>query len=257
MDATTALERTTLAEASPRTASARIGMIIPSVKSITEPQFNRFAPPGLTVHVARARVAGPWKRPLPEMRDEIASAARLLSDVAPDLIVFHCTDTSMTQGPQGEGRILDIVHDASGVEALATSRLVRDALQALGLYKLVLLSPYKSNGAVIAYVEASGFTVVHDVALALEPLEFARVTSAQWAELARKHDRADADGIFLSCTNTTQMEAIAEIERSLGKPVVNSNQAVLWGCLRRLKSKLGPLPPMPELGRLMMQPDDL
>jgi maleate cis-trans isomerase len=109
---------------------------------------------------------------------------------------------------------------------------------------------------VIAYVEASGFIVVHDVALALEPLEFARVTPAQWAELARKHDRAAADGIFLSCTNTTQMEAIAEIERSLGKPVINSNQAVLWGCLRRLKSKLGALPPMPELGRLMMQPDD-
>src|SRR5947199_7310007 len=78
---------------------ARIGMIIPSVNSMTEPQFNRFAPPGLAVHVARARVAGEWKRPLDVMADEIATSAKLLSDVAPDLIVFHCTDTSMTQGP--------------------------------------------------------------------------------------------------------------------------------------------------------------
>ncbi|HEY2184089.1 MAG TPA: hypothetical protein VGH39_03765, partial [Xanthobacteraceae bacterium] len=115
------------------------------------------------------------------------------------------------------------------------------------------LSPYKSNGAVIAYLEASGFTVVHDVALALEPLAFAKVTPAQWAELARKHDRPDADGVFLSCTNTTQMDAISEIERTLRKPVVNSNQAVLWGCLGRLKSKLGPLALMPELGRLLSQ----
>jgi maleate cis-trans isomerase len=232
-----------------------MGMIIPSVNSIAEPQLARFVPPGLTVHVARARVAGPWKRPLTDMGEEIATAARLLSDVAPDLIVFHCTDTSMSQGPQGEGRILDIICDASGVEALATSRLVREALEALGLRKLVLLSPYKSNGAVIAYLEASGFAVVHDMALALEPLEFARVAPAQWAELACEHDRADADGIFLSCTNTTQMEAIADIERALCKPVVNSNQAVLWGCLRRLKPKLGPLPPMPSLGRLMTQLD--
>ncbi len=253
MDATATLERTTSIEAVPDAGSARIGMIIPSVNSITEPQFARFAPPGLTVHVARARVAGPWKRPLPEMREEIATAAQLLSDIAPDLIVFHCTDTSMSQGPQGEGRILDIVRDASGVEALATSRLVRDALEALGLRKLVLLSPYKSNGAVIAYLEASGFTVMHDVSLELEPLEFARVSPAQWAELACKHDRPDADGIFLSCTNTTQMEAIADIERTLGKPVVNSNQAVLWSCLRRLKPKLGSLPPMTNLGRLMTQ----
>jgi maleate isomerase len=226
---------------------ARIGMIIPSVNSMTEPQFNHFAPPGLGVHVARARVAGEWKRPLAAMADEIATSAKLLADVAPDLIVFHCTDTSMTQGPRGEGDILKIVQDATGVEAVATSRLVLEALHALGLRKLVLLSPYKSNQAVIDYLGATGFTVVHDVALALKPLE--------WADLARKHDRAEADGIFLSCTNTTQIEAIADIEQALGKPVVNSNQAVLWGCVKRLKSALAPLPSMPSLGRLMRQMD--
>jgi maleate cis-trans isomerase len=74
-------------------------------------------------------------------------------------------------------------------------------------------------------------------------------------ELARKNDRADADGIFLSCTNTTQIEAIADIERALGKPVVNSNQAVLFGCVKRLKPALAPLPPMPALGRLMQHLD--
>ena len=63
---------------------ARIGMIIPSVNSMTEPQFNHFAPPGLGVHVARARVAGEWKRPLAAMADEIATSAKLLADVAPD-----------------------------------------------------------------------------------------------------------------------------------------------------------------------------
>jgi len=237
------------------TPLARIGMIIPSVNSMTEPQFNHFAPPGLAVHVARARVAGQWKRPLDVMAGEIATSAKLLADVAPDLIVFHCTDTSMTQGPQGEGRILDIVRDATGIAAVATSRLVLEALQALGLRKLVLLSPYKSNQAVIDYLQATGFTVVHDVALALEPLAFAKVTPREWTELARQHDRPEADGIFLSCTNTTQIEAIADIERALGKPVVNSNQAVLWGCLKRLKASLGPLPPMPELGRLMQHID--
>jgi maleate cis-trans isomerase len=230
---------------------ARIGMIIPSVNSMTEPQFNRFAPPGLGVHVARARVAGEWKRPLAAMAEEITAAAKLLADVAPDLIVFHCTDTSMTQGPQGEGRILDIVQDATGIEAVATSRLVLEALQALGLRRLLLLSPYKSNQAVIDYLSATGFAVVHDVALGLKPLEFAAVTPPEWAQLARRHDRAEADGIFLSCTNTTQVEAIEDIERALDKPVVNSNQAVLWGCVKRLKSALAPLRAMPRLGRLM------
>ena len=61
------------------------------------------------------------------------------------------------------------------------------------------------------------------------------MTPQQWARLAKENDRPDADGIFLCCTNTTQIEAIADIERMLGKPVVNSNQAVLWGCMKRLR----------------------
>src|SRR5262245_19837147 len=109
----------------------RVGFIIPSVNTFSEPQFNRLAPDGLGIHVARARVAGEWKRPLPEMKDEIVTAAKLLSDCFPDVIVFHCTDTSMSQGPHGEGLILDIVREATGIEAMATSRLVLQAMQKL------------------------------------------------------------------------------------------------------------------------------
>ena len=230
---------------------ARVGLIIPSVNTYSEPQFNHFAPEGLGIHVARARVAGQWKRPLPEMKGEIAGAAKLLSDCGPDVIVFHCTDTSMTQGPQGEGKILDIVKEATGIDAMATSRLVLEALQTLGMKKVVLLTPYQSNKAVIDYLTAAGVTVVADVALKLEAKNFGSVTPQDWARLAKENDRPDADGLFLSCTNTTQIEAIAEIERMLGKPVVNSNQAVLWGCVKRLRATLAPLAPMPQLGRLM------
>lgn len=230
---------------------ARVGLIIPSVNTFCEPQFNRFAPPGLGVHVARARVAGEWKRPLPEMKGEIESAARLLSDCAPDLIVFHCTDTSMSQGPQGEGRILDIVQAATGIEAMATSRLVLEAMRTLGMSRVVLLTPYKSNKPIVDYLASAGIVVVRDVALGLEAKDFGGVTPEQWTALAAENDRAEADGVFLSCANTTQIEAVAEVERRVGKPVVNSNQAVLWGCLRRLRAALAPLPAMPQLGRLL------
>jgi maleate isomerase len=230
---------------------AAVGLIIPSVNTMSEPQFNHFAPDGLGIHITRARVAGPWRRPLEEVAQEIAFSAKLLADCGPDLIVFHCTDTSMSAGPQGEGRILDIVRDAAGVEALATSRLVLEALRALGMRNLLLLSPYQSNDNVKRYLAETGFTVVHDVALGLTAREFVQVTPQRWLALARENDSAEVDGIFLSCTNTTQIEAIADIEQALAKPVVNSNQAVLWGCVQRLQAKLGALPPMPQLGRLM------
>ena len=85
--------------------------------------------------------------------------------------------------------------------------------------------------------------------------DFGNVTPAQWTQMAKELDGPDVDGVFLSCTNTTQIEAIADIERDLGKPVVNSNQAVLWGCVKRLKKTLPPLKPMPALGRLMRHLD--
>jgi len=87
MDAVATLDKRT--ESPPQAPCARIGLIILSVNSMSDPQFNRFAPPGLAVNVTRARVAGQWKRPLPAMADEIAASATLLSDVAPDHNMLH------------------------------------------------------------------------------------------------------------------------------------------------------------------------
>jgi maleate isomerase len=253
MDAVLEREPLAAALAEPR---ARIGLIIPSVNRMTEPQFNHYAPQNLGIHVARGRVAGQPARTVAELTDEIAHAAGTLADAGPDLIVFHCTHTSMKEGTDGETRIIDLISRTTGIEALSTSRLVNDALHALGLKKLVMLSPYMSNQNIIDYLAAAGFTVVKDVALKCQtPADFEKVTPQRWLELAQENDTPEADGIFLSCTNTTQIEAVAAIEAALGKPVVNSNQAVLWGCLKRLKAKLGAAAAMPQhLGRLM---DDL
>ncbi|MPZ55487.1 MAG: hypothetical protein GEU91_03110 [Rhizobiales bacterium] len=253
MDAVTRADITHDEIAAPR---ARVGLIIPSVNRMTEPQFNRYAPPGLRVHVARGRIAGHVKGTPEELTKEIERAALTLMDCGPDLIVFHCTGTAMSEGPAGEARILDQIRKTTGIPPASTSDLVVEALRAVGLKSLVVLSPYADNNDIIPYLAARGFTVVHDKALGLKSATaFEEVTPQQWLELAVEHDRPAADGIFLSCTNTRQIEAIEAIERTLGKPVVNSNQAVLWGCVKRLRSALGEPAQMPELGRLMQRLD--
>jgi maleate isomerase len=253
MDAIAERERPAPPLTEPR---ARIGLIIPSVNRMTEPQFNHYAPAGLGIHVARGRVAGQPERTVAELTDEIAHAAGTLADANPDLIVFHCTNTSMKEGADGEARIIELIRKTTGIEALSTSSLVNDALRALGVSKLVVLSPYRTNADIIRYLTAAGFTVVHDVALRCSSAAaFEEVTPQRWLDLARDNDRPEADAIFLSCTNTTQIEAVAAIEEALGKPVVNSNQAVLWGCLKRLRKKLGDAHAVPNLGRLMQNLD--
>jgi maleate isomerase len=230
---------------------ARVGLIIPSVNRMTEPQFNHYAPDDLGIHVARGRVAGRPGKTVAELSDEIAHAAATLADAGPDLIVFHCTHTSMKEGADGEARIIDLIRSTTGIEALSTSSLVNDALHALGINTLVVLSPYQTNADIIAYLAAAGFIVVRDVALKCPSADaFEAITPRRWLELALENDHPGADGIFLSCTNTTQIEAVAAVEQALGKPVVNSNQAVLWGCLKRLKGRLGAVK-RPDLGRLM------
>ena len=230
---------------------ARVGLIVPSVNRMSEPQFNHFAPSGLAIHVARARITGQWRKPAAEMKDEIARSAAALADSEPDLIVYHCTDSSMREGRTGERTLIDIVQEATGIETVATSALVAEAMRALGIKSVVLLSPYQSNDVIVRFLQDNGVRVVADVALKLNGHAFTAVTPQRWLALAREHNRDDADGVFLSCTNTTQIEAIEDIELALGKPVVNSNQAVLWGSLKRLAGKLGPVAPMPRLGRLM------
>jgi maleate isomerase len=230
--------------------TARIGLIIPSLNRLSEPQFMHFAPAGLGIHVARARIAGKWRKPVTELAPIIAEAASALSDASPDLIVYHCTDSSMREGIDGERRILDIVRRETGIEAVSTSALVVEALNTLGIKKLVIVSPYQDNDVIIAYLQSCGFTVVHDVALRLPGHESSGATPDRWVETTLDNARDEADGYFLSCTNTTQIEAIEELEAALGKPVVSSNQAVLWGAVRRLRTRLGEVT-MPQLGRLM------
>jgi maleate isomerase len=116
---------------------------------------------------------------------------------------------------------------------------VVEALNALGIGKLVIISPYQDNDVIVAYLQSCGFTVVHDVALRLPGHNSSGATPELWVRTTLDHARDDADGYFLSCTNTTQIEAIEELEAALGKPVVSSNQAVLWGAVKRLRSLIG------------------
>ena len=236
------------------TPLARIGLIIPSSNRLTEPQLRHFAPLELGVHVTRLQMTGKWNRPLSALGDDIQRAAGALADAKCDIIVFHCTGHAMEEGPDGDARTRALIENATGIEAISTASAIQEALDALQLKRLILLTPYDqdTNDHEIDYIRQIGLTVVHDVALALPGSDqYLAQPPERWVALAVEHARDGADGYFLSCTNTTQIEAIEPIERKLGKPVVNSNQAVLWACVKRLRAKLGAAEFAPGLGRLV------
>ena len=182
-------------------------------------------------------MTGKWHRPLPELKEAIAEAARTISDAKPAVIVFHCTATSMEEGLAGEAHLVEEIQRSSGCPTITTGQAVREALRHLGVKKLVLISPYveKTNQLELHYMREAGLEVLHDLGLGLSGGDqYITVTPERWKEIVLENTRPEADGYFLSCTNTTMIEVIEECEQHLDRPVVTSNQATLWACLQRL-----------------------
>jgi len=60
------------------------------------------------------------------------------------------------------------------------------------------------------------------------------VTPEHWREFALAHRNQDAQAYLISCTTVRSADVIEELERDLGLPVVTSNTATAWHCLRKL-----------------------
>ena len=252
-----ALEDAVISRCHADETKGRIGFIIPSSNRLSEPQFHRYAPAGVAIHVARVQMTGRHRKPIAALLDDVGRAASSLGDARCDPVVFHCTANAMAEGPEGEAALVGRTAKESGATSFSTAQAIVEALKALGIRRVVLLSPYSQsiNDHEKEFLAAHGIEVVRDVALDVGSSdEYVRVPVARWVELAREHARAPADGFFLSCTNTTQIEAIETIERDTGKPAINSNQATLWAALRRMPA-LGPAPRIAGLGRLFAQPE--
>jgi len=247
-----ALENAVISRCHADETQARIGLIIPSSNRMTEPQFHRYAPAGVAVHIARVQMTGQHKKPIAQLLDDIGRAASSLADARCNPIVFHCTGTAMAEGKEGEAALVRRVAEEGGAAAFSTAQAIVEALDHMGMRRVVLLSPYPQavNDHEREFLGEHGIEVERDVALNVGSSdEYIRVPVARWIELAREHARLPADGFFLSCTNTTQIEAIEVIERETGKPAINSNQATLWAALKRLPT-LASMPRIGGLGRL-------
>lgn len=235
---------------------ARVGLIIPSSNRLSEPQFRHYLPDDIGVHVTRLRMTGPYHRPLDEIGDRVREAAGCLADSECDVVVFHCTGGAMADGVEAEARVLELIAEESGAIALSTGDAVVDALRALSITSMVLISPYvqATNDAEKAYLEILGFRVVNDVALGLPGgTSYIKVPPERWLEESVGAVTPEADGLFLSCTNTTQIEILERAEAATGLPAVNSNQAVMWRALRELAPKLGGTGAITGPGRLFQQ----
>lgn len=224
---------------SPYGWKAKIGLIVPSTNTVNEPEFWRVAPAGVTIHTARALLLGPaTEESYFKMAAAVDGAAEELATAEVDVIAYGCTSGSIIC-PLPE--LIRNMNEKTGVPAIATAGAVVAALRALGITRVAVGTPYVEfvNESEKKFLEDYGFSVtsMHGLQLGVTQEErrgIGRVPPEAVFRMARMIDRPNAQAIFISCTNLATFDVIAEIERELGKPVVTSNQACFWACLRLL-----------------------
>jgi len=216
---------------------AAIGLIALASDSVIEPELRRFLPTeGVGLYANRIpmpKVAN--VETLGAMANDITATTRgLMPDNPLHVIAFGCTSGSMAIGPD---TVEAKVHEAR--PAVAVTNPVSASLKGLNTLdckRIALLTPYvdEVNVVVEDYVSRQGFDIVVKGSFKQpgDP-EICRVPPDAILQAGLELGRADVHALFISCTALRVSSVLQALEDSLGKPVVASNQALAWDCLRQ------------------------
>jgi arylmalonate decarboxylase len=241
-----------MAQYSPYSWRGKIGVIVPSTNVCTEAEWAKVMPEGVTFHVGRALLAGATSQ---QSYDRLAQgaeeAAAELKTAEVDLISFVCTSGSFMVDRVALNAKLG---ELASARSTTTADAVLAAFIALGVTKVALATPYIDlvNDIEVEFLTRAGITVVASSGLQLgktvdERRLINRIPHEVVYRMALGVDRPEAQAIFLSCTALPTLPVIDQIEQTLGKPVIASNPASLWYCLRSLGLK----DRIPGYGRLL------
>jgi len=219
----------------------RIGVIYPS-DGVQDDEFWRCVPSFVSVHVTRTlssldqRGGGSYEDAHARTAEapHIDQAADSFALIEPAAVAYACTAVSFAKGVGYDEVLCRRIQEASGSPATTTTSAMVAALRALGARRVAVAAPYVNVVCerLQRFLEGSGFEVVSLANLNLKGMEITRVTPDEVYALGKRADRAEADVLFLSCTNLRTLEVLEALERDLGKPVASSNLVTMWHALR-------------------------
>lgn len=163
----------------------------------------------------------------------------MLAAVRPDMILYGCTSATLAHGVEFDRKFAQQISDmTSGKPAITAAGALVAALKALNVHKIAFSSPYTEqlNQESIGFLKDCGFETVSSAYVGEELGIYgaSNLTPEQVVELGISADSHSAEAIVLSCTDMCAVEAIDELERTLGKPVITSNQALMFAAAKAL-----------------------
>jgi maleate isomerase len=158
-----------------------------------------------------------------------------------DAIGYASTSTGYAIGFDAETEMLDGLSQRCGLPVAGTSVWAVAALRAFDVERVALVHPpwfdeeLHTLGA--AYFGSQGFAVVASGAADL-PNDPSRIEPAAIVEWISRHLSDDAEAVFIGGNGFRAAGAIEQLEEELGRPVLESNQVLLWSILAQLSADL-------------------
>lgn len=221
-----------------RPLAKRIGLVALATDHTTEVDFARLLHgQDVGVYVNRIAYENPTThenllRTGPRLA---AAAAEILPDEPLDVLVYACTAASVVLG---NDTVAEHMNKAKpGVSCVTPSSAAFDAFEALGVKKVSVLTPYTPDvtDTLAAYFSQRSASVVNATCFGLtDDREMARLSRQSIIDGGVAACADEADALFVSCTAVRAAACVEELEDRLGKPVVTSNQAMVWRCMRHL-----------------------
>ncbi len=215
---------------------AQLGFIVIATDLVMEENVARLAPEGVGTSIARLSMPRECNIATlaAQINDMAKAASTIQPDAHPDIVCYACTSGSIVMG---EERVKEeIKRRAPWAQPSTLVTGVINALRRLEAHKIVVATPYldEINTAEAVFLRDRGFDVLDIQGLNVDDCEaMGRIAPSFIRDFALSIDHEDADAIFVSCGGIRTIDVVQEIEDAAGKPVICSNQAMMWDCLRR------------------------
>jgi maleate isomerase len=221
----------------------RLGLLIPSSNTTMEPEFyqsisNIDFP--VTLHSSRLKLKNVDSDSLNKMEEQLIPEAMKLKDADVDFMIYGCTSGSLLHGKAFSDKLIeqmDLIIGERG-KSTTTSQCVLNALSALDVNKILVLTPYLSaiNKLERIFLENNGFHVIKIAGMNIkENTAIGRVTKNNLLKFVMQETQGvtKPDLVFISCTNLPTFDLIKNLEKILDTPVVSSNSASLFEFLSK------------------------
>jgi len=220
--------------------AGRVGLIALATDCNSEQDLRRMYPEGVELFTNRVLNANPvTMQNLRNMASDISRAAGgILPGFTLDAMIYGCTSGTVANGVE---KIQQLVQESCpGVPVTNPLSAALAAFAHFETRRISVLTPYIEdvNLEMAAWFENHGIEVVNIAGFGYESdIDMTGIPPQEIANAASRVCDDNVDLLFISCTAIRASLVIEQIEQTIGKPVVTSNQALAWHSLKLVGCK--------------------